>query len=234
MLIWGTAEGLVQESNRRRAGVGADILIRPSTSSSTTSRAADLSDELVDEIEALPEVDIVVGTIVQLQSDATTVTGVRIEKFGRMAGGLTFIDGGTFEDRFDALVDQTYAQHMKLAVGDTLRVLNRDFRVTGITETGKLSRVFVPLETMQELTGDVGKLSQIYVKLRDPEQTQAVIENLRVRSCRRTRFTRWKSLFPFSCRRDQRYGPGIHRCDCRDRNFGGLHRGLAGDVYGRA
>ena len=76
LLVWGTAEGLVQESNRRRAGVGADILIRPSTSSSTISRAADLSDELVDEIEALPQVDIVVGTIVQLQSDANTVTGV--------------------------------------------------------------------------------------------------------------------------------------------------------------
>ena len=181
LLIWGAAEGLLQESNRRRAGAGADILIRPSTSSSATSRAADLSDELVDEIEALPEVDIVVGSIVQLQSDTTTVTGVRIEKLARMAGGLVFLDGGTFENRFDALVDQTYARHKKLAVGDTLRVLNRDFRITGITETGKLSRVFVPLETMQELTGDVGKLSQIYVKLRDPEQTQAVIETLRVR-----------------------------------------------------
>ncbi len=179
LLIWGTAEGLVQESNRRRAGVGADILIRPSTSSSATSRAADLSDGLVDEIEALPEVELVVGTIVQLQSDANTVTGVRIEKFARMAGGLSFLDGGPFEDRFDVLVDETYAQQKKLAVGDTLRVLNRDFRVVGITETGKLSRVFVPLETMQELTGDVGKLSQIYVKLRDPEQTQAVIEELK-------------------------------------------------------
>ena len=28
LLIWGTTEGLVQEANRRRAGTGADILIR--------------------------------------------------------------------------------------------------------------------------------------------------------------------------------------------------------------
>ncbi len=180
MLIWGTAEGLVQESNRRRAGVGADILIRPSTSS-TISRGADLSSELVDEVEALPEVELAVGTIAQMQSDTITVTGVRIEKFSRMAGGLTYLDGGPFEDPFDALVDQTYAQHMELAVGDTLRLMNRDFRVTGITETGKLSRIFIPLETMQELTGDIGKLSQIFVKLRDPEETQAMIDQLKER-----------------------------------------------------
>ena len=180
LLIWGLTEGLVQESNRRRAGAGADILIRPAASS-TTNRAATLSSDLLNEIEALPPVELAVGTIVQMQSDSITVTGVRIEKFARMAGGLDYLDGGPFEGRFDAVVDRLYAQHKKLAVGGALRVLNRDFRVAGITETGKLSRIFVPLETMRALTGDAGRLNQIYVKLRDPEQTRTVIDDLKQR-----------------------------------------------------
>ena len=178
LLIWGTTEGLVQEANRRRVGTGADILIRPATSS-TTSGGADLSSSLVDEIELLPKVKFAVGTIVQMQSDTNTITGVQMVKFTQMAGGLVYLDGGPFEDRFDVVVDKVYAKHKQLAVGDSLQVLNHNFRVVGIVETGKLSRIFVPLKTMQALTGDVGRLSQIYVKLQDPGQTRAMIHKLK-------------------------------------------------------
>ncbi len=58
-------------------------------------------------------------------------------------------------------MDESYACHKKVAVGDTIRILNHDFRVVGITESGKLSRIFVPLETLQELLAVQGKLSQI-------------------------------------------------------------------------
>ena len=180
LLIWGLAEGLVEESNRRKRGVGADILIRASTSTATTALGrADLTGELVETIEALPEVAIVVGTTVQMQSDANTVTGVELDRFSRMSGGLHYFSGGPFEGLYDVLVDESYARQKKLAVGDTVRVMNRDFRLAGITEAGKLSRIFVPLQTMQELMALGGKLSQIYVKLHDPEQLQPVVVKLK-------------------------------------------------------
>jgi putative ABC transport system permease protein len=174
LLIWGTAEGLVQEANRRKAGTGADILIRPPTSS-TSSRGAGLSSGLIDEIQALAGVELAVGAIVQMQSDTNTITGVEMEKFTRMAGGLDYLEGESPKGRFDVVVDEVYAKHKKVTVGESLRLLNRDFNVVGIVETGKLSRIFVPLKTMQELTGDLGQLSQIYVKLTDSDQTQAMI-----------------------------------------------------------
>ena len=180
LLVWGLADGLVEESNRRKRGVGADILIRASTSTATTGLGrADLTGELIETIEALPGVAAVVGTTVQMQSDSNTVTGVELERFGRMSGGLRYFSGGPFEGPYDVLVDETYARQKKLAVGDTVRVMNRDFRLTGITESGKLSRIFVPLETMQELMALGGKLSQIYVKLHDPEHVQSMIAELK-------------------------------------------------------
>ncbi len=180
LLIWGLADGLVEESNRRKRGVGADILIRASTSTATTGLGrADLTGELIETIEALPEVAVVVGTTVQMQSDSNTVTGVDLERFGRMSGGLHYFSGGPFEGPYDVLVDEFYARQKKLAVGDTVRVMNRDFRLTGITEAGKLSRIFVPLRTMQELMALDGKLSQIYVKLHDPENVELMVVKLK-------------------------------------------------------
>ncbi|MBG98787.1 MAG: hypothetical protein CMN58_00405 [Solibacterales bacterium] len=180
LLIWGTTEGLVQEANRRKAGTGADILIRPPTSS-TNSRGVGLSHELIDEIQALAGVKLAVGAIVQMQSDTNTITGVEMEKFAQMAGGLDYLKGGPFKGRFDVVVDEVYAKHKEVTVGESLRLLNRDFNVVGIVETGKLSRIFVPLKTVQELTGDLGQLSQIYVKLTDSEQTQVMIADLKKR-----------------------------------------------------
>ena len=180
LLIWGAVDGLVEESNRRKRGVGADILIRAATSTATTGLGrADLTGELIATIEAFPEVAIVVGTTVQMQSDSNTVTGVDLERFGRMSGGLRYFSGGPFEGPYDVLVDETYARQKKLAVGDTVRIMNRDFHLAGITEAGKLSRIFVPLETMQEMMALGGKLSQLYVKLHDPEHVQRVVAKIK-------------------------------------------------------
>jgi putative ABC transport system permease protein len=39
----------------------------------------------------------------------------------------------------------------------------------------------IPLRTLQELTGNTGKLSQIFVKLRDPSQVKSVVESLKAK-----------------------------------------------------
>ena len=42
-----------------------------------------------------------------------------------------------------------------------------------------MSRIFIPLGTMQDLMGWRGKLSQVYLKLRDPKQIYPVIERIK-------------------------------------------------------
>ena len=180
LLLWGLADGLVEDSTRRKKGIGAHILIRPSTSSSpVASGTAGMSAHHVDLIEELPEVEVTVGSTFKMLGDLTTVTGVEWNKFERMAGEIRFSQGRPFEDPFDIVVDETYAAQKNLALGQTIQTLNRDFRLVGITESGKLSRLFIPLETMQELMGWDGKLSQIYVRLKDPQQTDQMIQQLK-------------------------------------------------------
>src|SRR5260370_3512282 len=66
----------------------------------------------------------------------------------------------------------------KLHVRDTVTILNRPWRVRGVYETGMIARLVVPLATLQELTGNTGKISVIYVKLDDPARTKEVIASL--------------------------------------------------------
>ena len=73
------------------------------------------------------------------------------------------------------LVDDIYARSQKLHVGQTVTLLNHPFHLAGIVEHGKGARIFVKLETLQDLMGSMGKASVFFVKLTRPEYTSAVM-----------------------------------------------------------
>jgi len=64
-------------------------------------------------------------------------------------------------------------------VGSTIRLMNHDWHVSGIFESGKLTRIAMKLSVLQDLTGNTGKLSQIYLKVDDPKRAQEVVDSLR-------------------------------------------------------
>ena len=181
LLIVGLGDGLLEDSQRRIRGVGADILIRPSTSSAAmTLSTADISEKLVPKlVQEFPEIEVATGTTVMMQGDLQTITGVEWNRFLQMADGIHYFGGGPMEKPYDAIVDEVYSRHKNVRVGDTIRLLNHDFHVAGVVESGKMSRIFIPLGTMQDLMGWRGKLSQVYLKLRDPKQTYPVIGRIK-------------------------------------------------------
>lgn len=180
LMIVGVAEGLLWESQRRSRGIGADVVIRPSTSSAAMSLStADIPEKLLDKlVETFPEIEIATGTTLTTLGNLQAITGVDWDRFTEMAGGIRYLDGGPMENPHDAIVDEVYADLKNLQAGDTLELLNHEFHVAGVVETGKMSRVFIPRETMQELMGWQGRLSQVYLKLKDPGDTYPLIEKL--------------------------------------------------------
>jgi len=79
------------------------------------------------------------------------------------------------------MVDSYYADEHKLHVGDKIESLNRSWRVCGIYEAGTLTRIVVPLDVLQDLTANNGKITMIYVKLDDPSRTEEAIATLRTK-----------------------------------------------------
>jgi putative ABC transport system permease protein len=64
-------------------------------------------------------------------------------------------------------------------VGSTLNLIWREWHVSGIYEPGKLARICVRLDALQRFTGNPNRLSQVYLKLDDPNRAPAVIDSLR-------------------------------------------------------
>jgi len=85
-----------------------------------------------------------------------------------------------------AVVDKDFAQIANLQVGSKLPLANRESKVIGIINTGKMARiagaqVFIPLSTAQEMAGEGKIVDIIFIKLRsdaDPKKVEEKIKTI--------------------------------------------------------
>ena len=179
VLIVGVSEGLLTESLRRTKGVGADILIRPQISGAAIT-GADISDKLPSMLrDRYPQITQAMGASVFTPGNLQTITGVNWEQLDMMSGGVVLYDGRPYAAPYEAVIDEVYARQEAISVGGTIELMGREFKVVGVCETGKMSRVFIPLETMSDLQGWQGRFSQIYLKVSDGSDVRGLIGELR-------------------------------------------------------
>jgi len=181
LTLVGVSHGTLDESAQRARGVGADIWFRPPGSSAIGLSTAPMSDKLPGLLMQEPHVTFAMGTMVQPLSGFDTLTGIDLEEFRKLNGGFRYLQGGPLINDNDMIVDEYYAQQKHLHVGDTLNILNHDWKLAGIFESGKLARVCVKLRVLQTLTGNPGHLSQIFLKVDDPKNAQAIVNALRAK-----------------------------------------------------
>ena len=181
LILVGLSTGLVDDSKRRAEGVGADILLRASGASNLTSMSgATIPEQLVPKLAAYPHVTQAVGVVTQSTGGVLeTATGIDQTAFDRMSGGFDYVEGHGLRGPEDIVLDRYYAQQKKAHAGGKIKLLNHEWNVAGIVEPGKLSHIFVPLATLQDLFSTPGKVSQIYLKVDHPENIDSVIASLK-------------------------------------------------------
>ncbi len=179
LTLVGVSEGVLGDMATRSRGTGADILVRP-PGSSVLAFSGDMPQGIVGLVRKEPHVVLATGTKVQSIGNFDSITGINLDEFNAMSTGLRYIEGGPFKGPDDLLIDDVYASAHKLHAGATLN-LGLQWRVAGVVESGKLSHLFAPLESLQEKYSATNKVSVVYVKLDDPQNMQAVIDSLHLK-----------------------------------------------------
>jgi len=180
LLIVGMINGVVTEWGQRVQGVGADLLVRPPNSSiffafSTASMQQSLGEQLV----KVPGVEAISPVLVMVETKALDIIyGIDYQSFNDLSAGFKFLAGGPFRGPDDAIVDNIKAQSHHLTVGEHITLLNHDFTIRGIVESGKGARLFIPLGTAQAITGATDKVSMFYVRSSNTHSTLGNLEKL--------------------------------------------------------
>jgi putative ABC transport system permease protein len=182
LLIAGLCYGIMNDSKNRTAGIGADVIVQPPGSSNLTGiSGAPVPIKVGDIVRGLPHVKVVSPVIWQLVTAGSleVIDGIDLPTFEGLAGPFQYVAGGPFRGPNDILVDDYIARQRHVTVGSTMEVLNNKFRVAGIVENGRGARKFLPITTLQDLIGAKDKASVFYVKLDDPANAEAVVNEVK-------------------------------------------------------
>jgi putative ABC transport system permease protein len=182
LLIVGLCYGIMNDQKNRTAGIGADVIVQPPTSSFLAGiSGAPVSVKVADVLRGMPHVKVVSPVIWQIATGGNleVIDGIDLASFEALGGPFQYVAGGPFQGPDDALVDDYIARQKQVKVGDTMEILNHAFRISGIVENGRGARKFVPMATLQELMGASGKASVFYVKLDDPANADAVVAEIK-------------------------------------------------------
>jgi putative ABC transport system permease protein len=179
LTLVGVSYGTLDASARRARGIGADVFVRPPGSSVISLSSAPMPEKMVAVLAAKPGVALATGTMVQSIGGFDTIQGVDFPAINKMAGGFKFLAGGPMQKDDDIIVDEFYAKQKKLVPGSTLKLINHDWHVSGIYESGKLARILVQMHVLQRLSGNEGHISAVYLKLDDPSKADAFVKQLR-------------------------------------------------------
>ncbi len=181
LTLVGVSQGTLSDASQRSRRVGADIVIRP-PNSSVLSLGYGFSAGLLHFVEKQPHVQSAAGILIHpLSGFGNSVNGLDLTSFNRVSGGFHVVKGRLFQQDDEVIVDDFYASQHKIRVGDTIDLLHRSWRVSGIVRSGMLSRIVLPLRVLQNLTANDGKVSILYVKLDNPANTKEVVAALKAK-----------------------------------------------------
>lgn len=178
LLVVALFYGLLNGSKESQVGVGADLMVMPPGSSALIGMSgAPISVKVGDVLRRTPHVAAAVPVIWWFtQKPLEIIYGIDLTSYDTLPPPFRYIAGGPFQAPYDVIVDDYFSGMNHKKVGDTIEILNHDFRICGIVPHGKGGRKFLPLATMQDLVGAEGRASVFYLKLDDPANDDLVIK----------------------------------------------------------
>jgi putative ABC transport system permease protein len=179
LTLVGVSHGMLNDIAERSRGTGADVMVRPPGSSLIGFSGSVMDERIVDKVRELPHVKLATGSLVQaVSANFTSIAGIKLDEFNAMSGGFQYLEGSPFTNEGELIVDDVFARGAHVHAGSTVD-FGIKWRVSGVVESGKMSRMFADLKSLQEKYSATGKISVIWVKVDDPAQIQAVVNKLK-------------------------------------------------------
>jgi putative ABC transport system permease protein len=181
LLVVAVFYGYLNGSKESQIGVGADLMVTPPGASAMIGMSgAPIPLKVGDILLRVPHVISAVPVIwwFAQKPNVEIIYGIDLASYDTLPPSFRYLSGGPFQGPYDVIVDDFFAGMNHKKVGDSIVILNHDFRICGIVPHGKGGRKFLPLQTMQDLVGAEGRASVFYVKLDNPANADLVSKSI--------------------------------------------------------
>ena len=179
LVVIGVTSALLVDSAKRTAGAGADVMVRPPSSSMFLGfTGAPMPEAIGTKLQQLQYVQAVAPVLVQVNSSNSLemVWGIDPASYRAVSGGFNFVSGHDLQGPADILVDDYYAKAKNVHVGETVHILGDDYHIAGVVEQGKGARLFVDLSGLQRKVGAEDKATMFFVKCDRSDHALAALD----------------------------------------------------------
>ena len=165
----------------------AEITVTHTGSNEFGSTSGSINESRVTDIQNISGVKETAGilrattNIEGSSGNGLSINGIDSSKLNLMGvdsvNGTIYSNGSTNE----IILGKTAAEDLNKSVGDNITIFNKNFKITGIYETGSFIQdagVFMPLNTLQNLTSNEGKISTIAVKVTENANVTEVSQHI--------------------------------------------------------
>ena len=183
MLFTGLARGMSNDLQRRATNVRAELIFMRPGAIQLTGAAANLDTRYVDRLKVIEGVEEALPVIRHFSQGSggiglEQIDGVDWDAYAHM-NDLHIDEGRGPQADDEVVVDETKARDNHLRVGDKLKpVGSKEYRITGIYSPESGARVKMSLAAMQAALEVPGKCTFIFLKLRNPDQVDAVAKRI--------------------------------------------------------
>jgi putative ABC transport system permease protein len=196
IVVLGMVTGGLQTATTSTLKAGAaEITVTPVGSSGFGSAGGTLNESLANDLLNISGVSNTAG-VIGLNANVTGVSNASSSGFGEgllingidsdklSLEGIDSINGSFYSNGSsnELILGSTAASNLNKTVGSTINLFGTNFTVTGIYQTGNFitdSGGFMALNTLQNLTSNDGKVSDIAVKVADNANVTTVSQSIK-------------------------------------------------------
>ena len=184
VVMVGISEGTLIEHAKRTERIGADIILQPPGSSALFAfNSGVVPVKLSDKIKQLPGIRAASPVLItagsKVMGSIVLLWGIDADTYGQVGAGVKIVEGRMWQNPFEVVIDTVWAASKKQKVGDTMELLNRDFKIVGIRRAGDGGRILIPITTLQEVMSAQGKASFFLVSCTSSNVLESVADRLR-------------------------------------------------------
>ncbi|HYW73806.1 MAG TPA: ABC transporter permease, partial [Pyrinomonadaceae bacterium] len=180
----GLAHGLLHERGKREANIGAEILLRPSgTVGVQGAQPFTIPVSHVAEITQIAGVRTAVPIGQFLDKSDTgfgsrLIEGIPYDDYARL-NHLNIKEGRGLQKGDEVIVDANWQLERGIAIGSTIEIFERPFKLVGVYEPPGGGRIKIPLATMQDQVGSEGRCNTLLVACDDPNQQEQIATRIK-------------------------------------------------------
>jgi putative ABC transport system permease protein len=176
-------DGLKSSTEATLKAGGSDFTVMESNISDMLFSSID--EGYVDKIMETDGVEDAVGVLTAVQpiGDNPYFIIIGIDPAKLYLSEMEITSGSAFssEDAKELIMGKIAAENLNKTVGDSLTLNNTDYKIVGIYQTGNLQQdggVFMSLDNAQEIQGEEGKVTMIYVKIEKDANVEQITQSI--------------------------------------------------------